>query len=774
MFFHDEPGTSEDDPKSLFTLFDEIDALFPHVREGGRVAADPARYGSVRTLTRSRSLASTLQHGSRPSGSSSQSLPLPSKADALAGAQDRMLARVIAKTRDEQHLRQSVGNMTRDDDPRSGGPSTVDWYSLSESCRRTKDAFYDGPAARRAVQNMFLTHLDSLAAVLGAYADGGGAGDGRRDTRARATEAKRALRFAAACLAPPRTDEDMEVVADGGAVAALAHYRFARWYRTASQEAAAVGGLPAVLVRVVAATGPPLAATEDGGDATSSLAREHSMVRVLAARLLCHLVTDNPVAAGLTLGAVAFSPRDEGRASRLVEEVIAAAGDKNAATCWSNLIVAAARSDGPEERDVLAAAAAALHNLLTSLEACEEARFDVRFEVASNKPLLKALLRNLAPAEAAPTQPWPEHDRSATARPQFKPPASTVDDTADSAAEWISLILERLASCTLLPQMLATVGDTGSAVVTPAEAALATCLRQAMYDYHATRTPAGEAGGFGRRRLSVEAQAAGLSAATTRPHPLWGRADGAVARRVPVLLSLAHRAEEARLRAGALRGRAPGAAGGERARALCLTDDLCDILAQSLEGMASATVEGADVRSDEERCIANTRSVIGRETSLLANCCADLASIVDAARDADAAPLGPADWRTAGVIVHLVGNLARRCHHNQELLRTAPVATATGDTPDLARTGLQVLVAAASLGPAGGPLRERCAVAVRRIAEGYAANSRSSGCGRSCSHGQPGYWYNTEARDGCLASPQGSFAQRTKPVSTKKLTGSVL
>ena len=142
---------------------------------------------------------------------------------------------------------------------------------------------------------------------------------------------------------------------------------------------------------------------------------------------------------------------------------------------------------------------------------------DAGFEAASNRPLINALLRNISPAKAVLEQSrsssFGEEDLS---RPKFKQPAASIEDTSDSATEWISLTLERLASRGLLPQMFQSAGGgnvgrsesaggngsaskssrSSSMTVTPEQVVLISCIRQAVDDYHLALTPTGESGEF--------------------------------------------------------------------------------------------------------------------------------------------------------------------------------------------------------------------------------------------------------------------------------------
>lgn len=763
--------------------------------------------------------------------------------------------------------------------------SSVDWSSLSKSCKRARDAFRDADSGQMVVKNMFLTHLGALTTVLTLYAKrycrGAGANnnDGGTQTldkiKAQTRETKRALRFAMSCLAPPRSAVQENSASDdsgGGGDGGVEKYRTARRYRQELQEAAVRGFSSS---RLSSPTGENnIERTNNGGNngnresrrhyyglqiplceiiradnsdfsILSSVQDEKRTVRVLAARMLCNLVTDNPLAAEIVLRDVPFSPDLD---SALGRSNAGGAGDGHEVPYWSDLVVATARvspfddvsknngkggggkgnekrDDNSEDREALAAVAAALHNLLTSLESREsllelddemrrrelaklerqrrsaeledgvEIEFarrnatkpiDVGFEVASNGLLLNALLRNILPARAVLMQAKLERERAeaeaeaeASSRPQFRPPAAAEpDDTSDSATEWISLVLERLASRGLLPNMLRSSGSERSGAVTPEQVVLVSCIRQAVDDYHSALTPAGESGGFGRRRLSVDAKRTAGMTVTTRPHPLWGRADvaagalsgGAAAARttpsrdsrtaVPVLLTLANEAEGFRRRAEALSdGECEEAYDGEGNCAARVIDDLCDILAQCLGRHATPgnpVGGGGDDRGATIRgCfLADARSVLGRETGLIASCCVDLGRILDAALASNAGKkarelrLSARDQRTAIVMVRLLGNLVYQCRYNQDLLRITPIPMPANTVPDATaassastsndrndagesgavpseRTGLHVVLSATSLAPACFTLREWCIVAIRNAVEGNAANAET-------------------------------------------------
>ena len=278
--------------------------------------------------------------------------------------------------------------------------------------------------------------------------------------------------------------------------------------------------------------------------------------------------------------------------------------------------------------------------------------------------------------------------------------------------------------------MLRSAGGVQTGAVTPEQVVLASCIRHAVDDYHSTTTPSGETGGFGRRRLSIAAKTAGMTI-ETRPHPLWGRTDVSAGRAipardsrtaVPVLLSLANEAEEMRLRANALReGKASELYDGEKNCTTRIVNDICDILAQSLGRTTSSE------SADKSNFLADARSVLGRETSIILSSCKDLAAVLDSAlernsgRKARELTLSSQDQQTAIVMVRLIGNLVYQCRYNQDLLRVC--GRITGASTE--RTGLHLILSCTSLAPACFTLREWCIVAIRNALEDNAANQET-------------------------------------------------
>ena len=801
-------------------LYHEVDSLDPHAHEGGEVVPDPAKLTTSQNshnTSVSRSVTSSLLMKSLQSKSSDHkidydSLVASTKLDGtlesiISSIQSRVgsggsVDNVVAGSKREGSIvggkritdlpfreqrellapERSLGSLVCENDEVDGEGETqmysptivaanreshvivssVDWSSLTKSCKRARSAFKDQGSANLVTKNMFVTHLSALTTRLTAYArrNCGGASPQKKSDDG-VIETKRALKFALSCFAPPPIADNPEA---NDSDADVERYRLARIYRQELQDAAVRGAsqmryaddssgrryrLHLPLIAII------YGYEERDPSSPSHLEDGHHSVRKLAARLLCNLVTDNPSSAKIVLEDVPLSPPEGQIEQRLVASIVSDAS-VDTKICWSDLVVVGSKRD----REVLAAVVAALHNLIRSLEqresliefdsemkrreAAKERRANARhdslfsktssgsfedsgheldagkivdagFEVASDKILMSGLMRSMLPTRGVLAQA----EELKCSRPNFMPAAASVDDLTDSATEWISLVLERLASRGLLPHMMNSVGCSTS--VTPEQVTLVACIRQAVDDYQTcTLTSSGEHGGLGSRRLSVAAKTSGVMVAT-RPHPLWGRADddgsggnskGRESRSaVPLMLSLANEAENFRTRVSELRSKPDNqsneAYDGELNCTIRIVQDILDILAQSL-GRHSDTADGF---------LADVRLVLGRETFIISNSCRELARILDqnSNRTARELQLNAQDQETAVVNVRLIGNLVYQCRHNQDLLRIAPVPVQNRrNEPSLEstrddqtqRTGLHVLLSMTSLSPACFTLRE--------------------------------------------------------------------
>ena len=697
--------------------------------------------------------------------------------------------------------------------------ASVDWASLTKSCKCAKNAFRDSDySGQVVVKNMFLKNLCALSAQLNVYTQANDHDNAER-IASLTTDTKRALRFGLSCLSPPRSTAEQSTILSSITHASkpvlgsdfrddVERYRSGRRFRQELQDAAVKSeaseeehnrlGLHLPLVDIILGTRP------QSHTSSQSVEKDQYTIQVLAARMLCNLVTDNPVAAEIVLMDMPFGPNNEETERRMSMPF---SGDplKNntdIVLCWSDLVAATAKlgSSVDPEREALAAVAAALHNLLASLEtrdslleldnelkrreqlkgrrarairarrstsfACNSdddsssaKPTDAGFDAVYNRQLMNALLRNILPAHAVLME-----SRSVSSsvgekgRPKFHAPMSSNDhshsfgDTSDSATEWISLVLERMASRGLLPQMFQSAGGPRGRSVTPEQVVLTSCIRQAVDDYHSARTPSGETGEFGRRRLSIAAKSAGVTT-LSRPHPLWGRvreefggeggAKGAAKNSsnrprsesssncsvVPVLLFLANEEERLYLHSKSLMSNPTELLyDGELSCTIRVIDDVRDIIAQCLSR------HNVNPTEKNKQCVLpEARSIIGRETRIINDCLFDLAKLLDSAlaknsgKNARDLYLTPQEQHSAIVMVRLLGNIVYQCRYNQDLLRIiqVPLTNPSHGNNSEKRIGLHVILSTTSLAPTCLSLREWCIVAIRNAVEDNDANAEA-------------------------------------------------
>jgi hypothetical protein len=209
---------------------------------------------------------------------------------------------------------------------------------------------------------------------------------------------------------------------------------------------------------------------------------------------------------------------------------------------------------------------------------------------------------------------------------------------------------------------------------------------------------------------------------------------------VPVLLSIANEIEVIRVKLNSLRQvESLPLYDGEENCTIHTIEDLSDILAQCL---------GEHITPSREDFIADARSVIGRETSLIPSCCIELGKILDislarnAGKKAREMQLSPQQQRTTIMLVRLIANIIYRCRYNQDILRKTPIPVLDAETAStksafsndaqssnngspVERTGLHVLLSTTTLSPACFTLREWCIVAIRNSVEGNEANTET-------------------------------------------------
>ena len=701
--------------------------------------------------------------------------------------------------------------------------SSVDWNSLTKSCKCAKNAFRDSDfSGNVVVKNMFLTNLNALIAQCNMYVsyDGNEEDTVERITQL-TTDTKRALRFGMCSLSPPREEDPQSTSLELSSIVSegmkkpkigsdfrddVERYRSGRIFRQELQDAAVKSeanededhqrlGLHLSLVAIILGTRP----TVSRGHVPASVEKDQHIIQILAARVLCNIVTDNPVSSEIVLMDVPFGPNNEETERRMSMPLFNGdpSNDIDIVLCWSDLVAATSKlySTDPE-REALAAVAAALHNLLASLETRDSLielnnelkrrsklrnkrtraillrrqsshmysnssdddssaskPLDAGFDAVYNRQLMNALLRNILPARAV-IMGSQYALKGNSGRPKFQAPMDTKDqseslgDSSDSATEWVSLIIERMASRGLLPQMYQSAGGPKGKSVTPEQVVLLSCVRQAIDDYHSARTQNGEVGEFGRRRLSIAAKSAGVTT-LSRPHPLWGRVNeefsdrndefnsnkkpqvqnNSSSRVVPILLFLANEAARLYTHNKSIHENPSEVLyDGELGCTLRVIEDIRDIIGQCLGG------HNANISEKNKQCsLPEARTVLGRETLIITHCLFDLAQLLDSTlarnigRNARDLYLTREEQRSAIVMVRLIGNMAYQCRYNQDMLRIIhiPFSEQSSSTNSLKRVGLHVILSTTSLAPTCLSLREWCIVAIRNAVDGNEANAEA-------------------------------------------------
>eukprot|EP00956_Cyclotella_meneghiniana_P007928 scaffold10557_cov72-Cyclotella_meneghiniana.AAC.2 len=655
--------------------------------------------------------------------------------------------------------------------------SSVDWNSLTKSCKCAKNAFRDSDFSGNVVVKNILSppreeDPQSTSLELSSIVSEG--------------------------MKKPKIGSDFRDDVE--------RYRSGRIFRQELQDAAVKSeanededhqrlGLHLSLVAIILGTRP----TVSRGHVPASVEKDQHIIQILAARVLCNIVTDNPVSSEIVLMDVPFGPNNEETERRMSMPLFN--GDPSngidIVLCWSDLVAATSKlySTDPE-REALAAVAAALHNLLASLETRDSLielnnelkrrsklrnkrtraillrrqsshmysnssdddssaskPLDAGFDAVYNRQLMNALLRNILPARAV-IMGSQYALKGNYGRPKFQAPMDTKDqseslgDSSDSATEWVSLIIERMASRGLLPQMYQSAGGPKGKSVTPEQVVLLSCVRQAIDDYHSARTQNGEVGEFGRRRLSIAAKSAGVTT-LSRPHPLWGRVNeefsdrndefnsnkkpqvqnNSSSRVVPILLFLANEAARLYTHTKSIHENPSEMLyDGELGCTLRVIEDIRDIIGQCLGR------HNANISEKNKQCsLPEARTVLGRETLIITHCLFDLAQLLDSTlarnigRNARDLYLTPEEQRSAIVMVRLIGNMAYQCRYNQDMLRIIhiPFSEQSSSTNSLKRVGLHVILSTTSLAPTCLSLREWCIVAIRNAVDGNEANAEA-------------------------------------------------
>lgn len=384
--------------------------------------------------------------------------------------------------------------------------------------------------------------------------------------------------------------------------------------------------------------------------------------RLFAARMMSNLVTANAATARCVMDTVALSPSAE-EVSNSIRNTVSDSLESNTVETpsqnqvnWVDMMLGCARTGN---RDALGATVAALHNAVSILDEVSSSS-TVATKLANDQLLMSTLLRLMLPTKTTLDN-------------------SNQKSAADSATEWISLLLEHLSRLGLLPQIYTSVGAT---IVTPEHVVLLHCMSAAVDEWLESPT------------------------STASPHPFAKNGTDLAA-------SHFFLAEEAsRIRTKVTDADATTTDASELALSKSALIVILEILATSLG-------------SDKNESLGRARVKLGADSAILSNISHDLATMVDTLLKANhttkARDLTLTDYeqRWITTLVRLMGNLSYRCRFNQDALREleVPLAGATE-----VRTALHVMLSCTSLAPGCFTLREWAIVALRNVLEGNEKN----------------------------------------------------
>eukprot|EP00536_Pseudo-nitzschia_multiseries_P008595 jgi/Psemu1/296981/fgenesh1_pm.220_\ len=430
--------------------------------------------------------------------------------------------------------------------------------------------------------------------------------------------------------------------------------------------------------------------------------------RILAAQLMCNLVTSNARTASIISTKIRLSPSPQSVSSSIIDTI----ADKEEfmpsslsvqvlESNWVDMFISAAKS---RNREAIAAIAAILHNCISSLlknqDELEPGNRKIPFvrDVASNGILISTLLRHFVSAEAITEALNKEKDES-----------KQRDDYWDSATEWIQLLLSKLAKLGMLPDMFSSISATrveknatfSPVRLLPEQNVLLQCMsREAdtyVMEFGSNKTvehPFGEE--VGTRNESYLF----LASLTVDISPWFRR------KRFPTQTN--DQIEE---------------------------DTFNDQLLQS--GFLTVNEILASTLGVEGSVNDSLRLYLGQDTDILQESAKSLGVVLDdlaeksVGRKASEIHLSDDDQRLLIALVKFVGNLCYKCKYNQDLLRTTlvpPVKKAvqrveTVEKKDNAshssetRNGLHVLLTCTTHATSCFTLREWGVIAIRNVLE---------------------------------------------------------
>jgi hypothetical protein len=454
--------------------------------------------------------------------------------------------------------------------------------------------------------------------------------------------------------------------------------------------------------------------------------------RLLAAQLLCNMITSNTETASLVASIIPLSPSPEAvtwSIQKSLSDPIISTTTTTATTTtalhsdaivkpnWVDMILFASKS---KNRQTLAALVATIHNCIVVLDhrpclTVTESTSELHFakKVASNTMLLNTLLRHFVTAETVVKTlkgyPIVHQDNPKNSTNQ----AITNLDTWDSATEWIHLLFSKLAKLGLLPFMYRSIGCTTNTVnqstVAEIDETVVVVVPEHLVLLHC---------------MAMEADAFVMESGSNKiiANPFGGEAGEDETLRNYVFLATLASNLSLSIKNTRENPFIKGTEDDESMDGSLLVLGyiiVLDILRSTL-GVDSAT-------------ITKVRLNLGEQTSLLQESAIALGAITDivaeqiSGKKARDVRLKETEQQLLKNLVCLLGNLCYQCKHNQDLLRSTLVPyllhSDNNDSVDqVSRNGLHVLLSCTSYATSCFTLREWGVIAIRNALEDHTEN----------------------------------------------------
>lgn len=437
-----------------------------------------------------------------------------------------------------------------------------------------------------------------------------------------------------------------------------------------------------------------------------------SKSRVLGSRLLSNLVTANAATSAIVTKDILLSPSDSYRTRQVLNTMAlsgSAAPDNqsldNVELNWVDMISIAAR-EGNTGREALAGIVAALFNTMVATQdksngTCSKAQANaLPALIALDKALMCAFMRQMLPADTIKPTATSDGGKDHTG-------ARTSSTTSDDATEWISLLIMKISSYGYFPDMYQATGvgtenkfqDGVAAIITPEQIVLLHCVSSSLDDW--------------ADDTSAEADACPMGGALGQQTII--SSCRFLANHVKVLRQSLTSTNDAEAYEG---------------------EKDCRISAYlSMLEMLATMLGSDDINKAKDHIFC--RIYLGKETPLLSDAILELGVLVDKLSIANRAVkarelmIDNDDQRLAVVLVRLIGNMCYKCVSNQDIVRetqvpfpdTSNIPVQVSDSgPNIARSGLHVLLSCTSFSYGCFTLREWALVAIRNVLDNNKQN----------------------------------------------------